>query len=84
MRKLLLAALLAAIPSIASAQVGYVEGSIGFVLVPDVETDDYSIFTPQGELFEGNGIGPNLHGMTIMKVVSPPPIWNYQSHDVRV
>jgi hypothetical protein len=54
MRKLLLAALLAVIPSIAYAQTGYVEGSVGFVLMPDVETDDYSIFTPQGELFQGN------------------------------
>jgi len=59
MRKFLLAALLAAIPTIlfpstASAQTGYVEGSVGFVLIPDVNTEDYSFITPQGELFEGN------------------------------
>jgi hypothetical protein len=53
MRKLLLAAVLAAIPSIASAQ-GYIEGSVGLVLFPDVETDDYSIVLPGGELFNGN------------------------------
>ena len=53
MRKLILAALFAAIPSIASAQ-GYVEGSVGFVLFPDVESDDYSILLPGGGLFEGN------------------------------
>ena len=58
MRKLLFAALLAAIPSIAcpsiaSAQ-GYIEGSVGFVLFPDIETSDYVFITPQGELFEGN------------------------------
>jgi hypothetical protein len=53
MRKLILAALFAAMPSIASAQ-GYVEGSIGFVLFPDVETDAYSILLPGGGLFEGN------------------------------
>jgi len=58
MRKLLLAALLATIPSIvcpsiASAQ-GYIEGSVGFVLFPDIETHDYSFVTPQGEFFQGN------------------------------
>ena len=54
MRKLLLAALLAVFPSIAHAQTGYVEGAIGFVLFPDIETKDYSFITPQGELFQGN------------------------------
>ena len=58
MRKLLLAVLVAAIqtigsPSIASAQ-GYIEGSVGFVLFPDIETNDYSFITPLGEFFEGN------------------------------
>jgi opacity protein-like surface antigen len=57
MKKLLLAALIAVLPSIvpsvASAQ-GYVEGSIGFSLVPDVETDEYTFATPNG-LFSGNG-----------------------------
>jgi len=67
MRKLLLAALLAAIPSIAfpsmaSAQ-GYIEGAIGFGLFPDIETDGYSrditgpVVNPLAYgpgLFEGN------------------------------
>jgi hypothetical protein len=64
MRKLLLAALLAAIPSIvcpsfASAQ-GYIEGAIGFGLFPDIETSGYSydttgpVVTPYAGLFEGN------------------------------
>lgn len=54
MRKLLLAAVLAVFPSIAYAQIGYVEGSVGIALFPDIETNDYAIITPQGELFEGN------------------------------
>ena len=53
MRKLLLAALLASIPSIASAQ-GYIEGAIGLVLFPDVDTDSYSILLPGGEAFHGH------------------------------
>lgn len=63
MRKLLLAALLAAIPSvafpsIASAQ-GYLEGAVGFGLFPDIETDGYAVdttpvVTPFAGLFEGN------------------------------
>ena len=63
MRKLLLAALLAAIPSImfsstVSAQ-GYIEGAIGFGLFPDIETSGYSydtgpVVTPYAGLFEGN------------------------------
>ena len=64
MRKLLLAALLAAVPSIvcpsiASAQ-GYIEGSVGFGLFPDLETGGYSydttgpVVTPYAGLFEGN------------------------------
>jgi len=54
MRALLLAAVLAAFPTIASAQTGYLEGSIGLALIPDVETDDYSIDTVEG-LFQGHG-----------------------------
>ena len=54
MRKLLLAALIAVFPSIANAQTGYVEGSVGLGLFPDIETNDYTFITPQGELFEGN------------------------------
>lgn len=54
MRALLWAAVLAAIPSIASAQAAYVEGSVGFVLFPDVETDAYSTMLPDGNLFAGN------------------------------
>ena len=54
MRKLLLAALLAVFPSIAHAQFGYVEGSVGIGLYPDIETNDYTFITSQGELFEGN------------------------------
>jgi hypothetical protein len=54
MRKLLLAALLAVFPSIAHAQFAYVEGAIGVSLFPDIETNDYTIITPQGELFAGN------------------------------
>ena len=52
MKKLLLAAVFALIPSLASAQ-AYVEGSLGFVLFPDVETDEYTIDTGFG-IFEGN------------------------------
>ena len=52
MRKLLLAALLAAIPSIvfpsiASAQ-GYIEGAVGFGLFPDIETNGYAFDTTPG------------------------------------
>src|SRR5262245_19876775 len=54
MKKFLLALLLAAIPSIASAQNVYVEGSVGFVLFPDVQTDDYTITLPGGAVFSGN------------------------------
>jgi hypothetical protein len=63
MRKLLLAALVAAIPSvgfpsIASAQ-GYIEGAVGFGLFPDIETNSYTfdtgpVVTPHAGLFEGN------------------------------
>lgn len=57
MRKLLLAALLAAFPIIAfpseaSAQVGYIEGSVGFLMTNSVETDEFSRLTDEG-LFEG-------------------------------
>jgi len=41
MKKLLLAALFAVIPSLASAQ-GYIEGNVGFVLFPDVESEEYT------------------------------------------
>lgn len=54
MRHLLLAAALAAVPTVASAQIGYLEGSIGIAMLPEVETDEYSIDTVQG-LFEGRG-----------------------------
>src|SRR5215510_4498089 len=54
MKRLLLAAVLALIPSIASAQVGYVEGSIGVVVFPDINSDNYAIITRTGDLFEGN------------------------------
>jgi hypothetical protein len=54
MQKLLLGALMVVIPSVASAQVGYVEGAIGLALIPDVETDDYSFTLPGGGLFQGN------------------------------
>ena len=68
MRKLLVAAVLAAIPSvafpsIASAQ-GYIEGAIGFGLFPDLETNGFSrnitgpVVNPLAYgpgLFEGNG-----------------------------
>ena len=54
MRKLLLATLLAAIPSIASAQIGYLEGSMGIAMIPDVETEDHQFDTIYG-FFEGRG-----------------------------
>ena len=53
MKKLLLAALLAAMPSLAFAQTAYIEGSVGIVLFPDIQTDNYSFVTPNG-LFQGN------------------------------
>jgi opacity protein-like surface antigen len=57
MRKLLLAAVLAAFPIIvfpsnASAQMGYVEGSVGFLVTNSVETDEFSALT-SGGLFDG-------------------------------
>jgi hypothetical protein len=55
MRKLLMAAVLfpsLALPSPAFAQFGYAEGSIGFALPGDADTDDFSVFA-QGGLFEG-------------------------------
>src|SRR5262245_33282534 len=54
MKKLLLAVLFAAMPSIAFAQNGYIEGAVGFTFFPDVETDNYSILLPSGQLFQGN------------------------------
>ena len=53
MRKILLAAALAAFPSIAHAQFAYVEGAIGVGLYPDIESNTYTFNTPQG-LFVGN------------------------------
>jgi len=63
MRKLLLAALLAAIPSIAfpsiaSAQ-GYIEGAIGFGLFPDLESNGYSR-TITGPVINPLAYGPGL------------------------
>jgi hypothetical protein len=55
MRKLWMAAVLfawVALPSSAFAQFGYAEGSIGFALPRDADTDDFSAVTPAG-LFEG-------------------------------
>jgi hypothetical protein len=43
-----------AFPSGASAQTGYIEGSVGFVLLSSVDTENYSVITPEGELFEGS------------------------------
>ena len=53
MRRVLLAAVLAVVPSVASAQ-GFLEGAIGLTLIPDIETEDYSIDTIYGP-FEGRG-----------------------------
>jgi hypothetical protein len=64
MRKLLVAALLAAIPTIAfpshaTAQTGYVEGAIGLSLLSgNLESDDdFSFVTAGGELFVGSAEG---------------------------
>jgi len=64
MRKLLLAALLAVIPSIAFpslawAQTGYVEGSVGFSLLSgNLQTEnDFSFITAGGGLFVGTAEG---------------------------
>jgi opacity protein-like surface antigen len=54
MQKILLAALLAVVPSIAHAQFAYVEGAVGVGLHPDIETNTYTFITPQGEIFSGN------------------------------
>jgi len=53
MKKLLLAAAVAALPSIAHAQNAYVEGAIGLSLLPDIQTDNYTFTTPSG-VFAGN------------------------------
>jgi opacity protein-like surface antigen len=53
MRKLLLAAVLAFIPSVASAQF-YVEGTAGVTEVPDIGTKDYSINIPSVGLLEAS------------------------------
>jgi opacity protein-like surface antigen len=45
MRTVLLAAALLAVPSVAEAQSGYIEGSIGLALMPNVETQDFIIDT---------------------------------------
>jgi hypothetical protein len=57
MRKLLAAILavfpLLAFPSSAFAQFGYVEGSVGFSFLSNVDSEDFAALTPIG-LFEGN------------------------------
>jgi hypothetical protein len=53
MKKWLLAAFFAVLPSIAFAQNGYIEGSVGLVLFPDIQSDNYTI-TTSGGLFQGN------------------------------
>jgi hypothetical protein len=53
MVKLLLTAFLAAIPSFASAQMGHINGSIPFVLLPDTEYENCSEFFGIGELIGG-------------------------------
>jgi opacity protein-like surface antigen len=56
MRRLLFAAMLAAVPSVAWAQdvgVAYVEGSVGLLLIPNVETEPFTIDTGFG-IFEGD------------------------------
>jgi opacity protein-like surface antigen len=55
MRKLLMALIFPslALPSSAFAQVGYSEGSIGFALLSDADTDDFSALTQDG-VFEGS------------------------------
>jgi hypothetical protein len=52
MRKMVLAALLALFPSIAYSQNVYVEGSVGFLATGSLETDSFSLSTPNG-LFDG-------------------------------
>lgn len=56
MRKLLLAAVLAAFPSAVHAQatglVGYLEGSVSLLLIPNVESEPYAIDTGSG-IFDG-------------------------------
>jgi len=57
MKKLLFAALFAVMPSIAYAQNAYVEGSVGFVLFPDIQSKNYVIDTngvAPGGVFAGN------------------------------
>ena len=49
MRKLLLAAVLAIMPSAASAQL-YIEGAFGLASVPELDTGTYSVATPGGQL----------------------------------
>ena len=54
MKKMLLAALvIAALPSVASAQVGYLEGALGLTLIPDVEIEPFQIDIPGAGTFEG-------------------------------
>jgi opacity protein-like surface antigen len=57
MKKLLVTALFAVMPSFAYAQTGYIEGSVGFVLFPDIQSDNYIIDTngvSPGGVFAGN------------------------------
>src|SRR5262245_6334685 len=51
MRKLLLAAVLALMPSVASAQL-YIEGAIGLTTVPEIETENYAIDIPSFGLLD--------------------------------
>jgi hypothetical protein len=53
MRGLLIAAILAAIPSVAAAQTAYLEGSLGVAIISDIETDDYTMNLSGSGLFEG-------------------------------
>jgi hypothetical protein len=51
MRKFLLAAVLAIIPSVASAQL-YIEGAVGITQVPEIETKTYSVDVPNVGLLD--------------------------------
>jgi hypothetical protein len=53
MRKLLLAAVLTIMPSVASAQF-YIEGAVGMAQVPDIETGSYSVDVPALGLLEAS------------------------------
>ena len=51
MRRFLLAAVLAIMPSVASAQL-YVEGALGITQVPELETKNYSVDIPNVGLLD--------------------------------